>query len=363
MSELAAHFEMRYPQGAVIEAAFARPAKGFSVTALFGPSGCGKTTILRCLAGLARPQQGTIRYEDETWFDSRQRVFLSPQQRRVGYLFQEYALFPHLTVAANIGYGLRSLPLAERTQRITQLLDRFSLRGLERRWPHQVSGGQQQRIALARALARRPRLLLLDEPLSALDAPLREELRLELRQMLAEFRIPVVMVTHDPREVVALADYLIVLDDGKIIQKGTVAEVFARPANETVARLMGVETIEPARIVERTNGMVRVAVGGTSLWALTTDDNSTDDVLICVRGEDVLLECKRAADDHLHNQLPATIRTIVSDGPLTRVELDCGFCLTAVVPRRATSAIPWHTGQAVTACFPASAVHLIPIAR
>jgi molybdate transport system ATP-binding protein len=176
-AELVAQFEKHYPRGPVIRAELRQAADRFSVSVLFGPSGCGKTTILRCLAGLERPESGTIRLGDESWLDAHRSICRSPQQRNIGYLFQDYALFPHLTAAGNIGYGLNGAPKPERRRRIREMLDRFGLNGLEQRWPHEVSGGQQQRIALARVLIRRPRLLLLDEPLSALDATLREELR------------------------------------------------------------------------------------------------------------------------------------------------------------------------------------------
>jgi molybdate transport system ATP-binding protein len=187
-------------------------------------------------------------------------VYLTPQQRRIGYLFQEYALFPHLTVGGNIADGLRGVPRTERRRLVGEMLGLFRLGGLEDRYPNQVSGGEQQRIALARVLVRRPRLLLLDEPLSALDQPTREQLRPELRRVLVEFGIPVVLVTHDRTEAVALADHLIVLDHGRVRQQGAAEEVFNRPADVGLARIVGMENVQPGRVLHADGGLATVAV-------------------------------------------------------------------------------------------------------
>jgi molybdate transport system ATP-binding protein len=236
---LEADFERQFAAGPTIVAALQKPAAEFSVTALVGPSGCGKTTVLRCLAGLERPERGRITFGDEVWFDSTQRILRRPQTRGIGYLFQEYALFPHLTVMDNIGYSLAREAKGAARRRVVELVEMLQLAGLESRYPQQLSGGQQQRVALARTVAARPRLLLLDEPLSALDAPTRSELRDQLRQVLAEWAIPTIVVTHDAAEVEALADYVVVLCDGRVRQQGPVAEVFRQPADADVARIVG----------------------------------------------------------------------------------------------------------------------------
>src|SRR4051812_11766911 len=159
MSLLSADIEKRSPGGATIRAAFQRPADQFSATILFGPSGCGKTTILRCLAGLEKPERGHIRCGDDTWQDTTTSIFVPPQRRGVGFLFQDYALFPHLTVAANIAYGLQGHSATARQQKVHAMLDLIHLDGLEARYPAQLSGGEQQRVALARAVVLQPRLL------------------------------------------------------------------------------------------------------------------------------------------------------------------------------------------------------------
>ena len=207
--ELIAAFTKRFRRGPTIEAALRLPLDRHHITVLSGPSGCGKTTILRCLAGLEVPNGGRIQAGPEIWFDSDSSRNLSPQRRGIGYLFQEYALFPHLTVAENITYGLGRMAEAERSQRLADLVKLLQLDGLESRRPREVSGGQQQRIALARALACRPRLLLLDEPLSAIDTSLREALRQELRGVLLALNLPAILVTHDAADLHVLADNVI----------------------------------------------------------------------------------------------------------------------------------------------------------
>jgi len=356
-AELAADFTKRFAGGVVIEAALRCPAYRATTTVLFGPSGCGKTTILRCLAGLARPERGTIRHGDATWFDAAAGVSLPPQRRGVGFLFQEYALFPHLTVAGNVAFGLANLPRPERHRRVAELLALLQLTGLEGRYPVQLSGGQQQRVALARALAPRPRLLLLDEPLSALDAPTREQLRRELRQLLAAVGTPAVVVTHDRVEAMALADQVLVLDAGRIRHRGPVHEVFSRPADLAVARIVGVETVEPGHVVRVVDGLATVAVGRAELVAVALE--STPEVYVCIRAEEVVLQ-KEAAPTSARNRLPGRVVSLTPEGPLVRVGLDCGFPLAALVTRPACEELHLREGDAVLVLLKAPAIHLLP---
>ena len=186
---LSVDIEKRYPAGETIRASFTIPGSPPRVSILFGPSGAGKTTILRCLAGLEPVTRGRIRHGDEMWVDAETGVFLPPQKRSVGYLFQDYALFPHLDVGRNVGYGLGGLPHAERAARVEATCSMLGLDGLVDRKPAQLSGGQQQRVALARVLVRQPELLLLDEPFSSLDAGTREEVRSELAHLLRRLSI------------------------------------------------------------------------------------------------------------------------------------------------------------------------------
>lgn len=236
---LTADFQLTHPRGPAIHGRLEMPATQHSITVLLGSSGCGKTTVLRCLAGLERPQQGRISFGAEVWFDSTRHIHLPPQQRRIGFVFQDYALFPHLSVADNIAHGLLPLPPHERSIRVEAMLQRFDLTAERHRRPREISGGQQQRVALARALVIQPRLLLLDEPLSALDTDLRESLREDLRHHLRALNIPVLMVTHDRAEARLLADQLIIMHLGQVLQAGTVAVVSQQPANNQVAKVVG----------------------------------------------------------------------------------------------------------------------------
>jgi molybdate transport system ATP-binding protein len=357
-AEFVARFVKQRAKGAVVEANLCRPTDGFSVTVLFGPSGCGKTTTLRCLAGLDRPEEGRITFEKTLWFDAERRVFLTPQQRDIGYLFQEYALFPHLTVARNIAYGLRGYSKSEQRRRVGEMLDLFQLAGLEDRHPHQVSGGEQQKIALARVLGHRPRLLLLDEPLSALDQPTREQLRPELRGVLAKFGIPVVLVTHDRIEAMTLADHLTVLDHGRIRQQGTVEEVFSRPADLQVARIVGMENVHPGRVVRAEEGLATVAVGARQLVACAPP-SPAEQVYVCIRAEEVALAKGTVNPASPRNRLAGTINSLTPEGPLVRVALDCGFTLHALVTRTAVSELDLREGDAIIALVKATCVHLI----
>jgi molybdate transport system ATP-binding protein len=352
---LVARFVKRFPGGATI-AADLRIPPGFSVTTLFGPSGCGKTTVLRCLAGLERPCEGSIRTGSHVWFDAAARACLSPQQRDIGFLFQDYALFPHLTVAQNIGYGLRG----GSDSRVSELVDLFELAGLEHRRPHQISGGQQQRVALARVLARRPKLLLLDEPLSALDAMLREQLRFELRRLLGRFEIPVIVVTHDRTEAIALSDQIVVMESGCIRQSGSVQQVITRPADLTVARIVGVETVATGEIESVQNGLATIRIGAASLLAVAPAEGDCRSVHVCIRGEDVAIQRGTPGESSVRNHLRGTILSLTPEGPLVRISLDCGFELTALVTRPACEELRLQIGEQVTANIKAPAIHLIP---
>jgi molybdate transport system ATP-binding protein len=360
MSEgFAADFEKYFPDGPVIRAHLERPADACAVTVLFGPSGAGKTTVLRCLAGLERPEAGWIRWGAETWFDATREIFLPPQRRGIGYLFQEYALFPHLTVAGNIGYGLTHLPRADRRRRVAELLDLMQLVGLENRYPKHLSGGQQQRVALARALARRPQVLLLDEPLSSLDAPTREQLRWELRRWLLNLKTPTVLVTHDRVEALALGDHVVVLDQGGVCQSGPVHEVFSQPSDAAVARIVGVDMVEPGEVLHVAEGLATVAVGGVQLVALAPDAGNGD-VYVCIRAEDVILEKGAATHSSARNRLAGQIHARSREGPMVRLSLDCGFPLTALVTKQAYDELDLREGEQVTALIKAPAIHLVP---
>jgi molybdate transport system ATP-binding protein len=245
-----------------------------SVLGLFGPSGAGKTLTLQCLAGLIRPDAGRIVVGERVFFDAAAGVDLSPQQRRIGYVFQGYALFPHLTVVRNIAFGLQGRPRLDRARRSSEVIERLGLRGLEQRYPRELSGGQRQRVALGRALAIDPALLLLDEPLSALDAPLRRTLRDELREILSGWGTAAVVVTHDFTEAYRLADRIIVYEDGRVIQSAPRSELLWQPASESVARIMGLSNVLRGTVVKAMPDRIQIAWRGQMLEAVNSPTRS-----------------------------------------------------------------------------------------
>jgi molybdate transport system ATP-binding protein len=358
--ELVAEFEKQFFDGPPIQVRLRRPVDHFSLTVLFGPSGSGKTTALRCLAGLDRPQRGHIRFGDETWFDAKCGILVPPQRRQIGYLFQEYALFPHLTVEHNIGYGIRGIGNAERRTRIAEITDLLGLAGLENRYPRQLSGGEQQRVALARALVCRPRLMLLDEPLSALDLPTREQLRHELRHWLSKLAVPGIVVTHDRVETLALGDHVVVMDHGCVRQSGPPQEVFSAPVDLAVARIVGVDNIESGKVIRMTDGLATIQVGSSELLALSAT-HINGQVCVCIRAEDVLLEKGALARlSSARNHLVGRIRSLDREGPMVRVGIECGFPLKALVTYQACEDMGLHDGMEVTALVKAPAIRLIP---
>jgi putative spermidine/putrescine transport system ATP-binding protein len=254
-------------------------AKG-EIVSLLGPSGCGKTTLLRIIAGLETPDSGS-----EIWFDDDNVTALPVERRNVGMVFQSYALFPNMSVRANIGYGLKmqKLPKDEIDSRVTEVLDLCQLQKFSRRAISALSGGQRQRVALARAIAPRPRMLLLDEPLSALDASLREVLRDELAVLLREFNITAIFVTHDQDEAMAIADRVAVMSDGQVAQSGTPEELYRNPKSTFVAGFVG-----NAMLLDGKSDGSTLRLNGGSL-ALPSDGSGHN---VFVRAEDVKIDAE-----------------------------------------------------------------------
>jgi molybdate transport system ATP-binding protein len=247
---------------------------GDGVVALFGPSGAGKTLTLQCLAGLVRPDSGRIVVDGTVFFDGADGIDVATQKRRLGYVFQRYALFPHLSVADNVGYGLHGRSRAERRRRTGLVLERLGLGALADRRPRELSGGQQQRVALGRALAVDPDLLLLDEPLSALDAPLRRQLRQELMAIVREWGKATVLVTHDLAEAFQLADRVVVYEGGRVVQQAPKTELLSAPASERVARLMGVRNILIGTVLKATPDRIQLRWRGQTLEAVNSPNHS-----------------------------------------------------------------------------------------
>lgn len=217
--------------------------------ALIGPSGGGKTSLLRMIAGLAKPPKGTITCNGKTWLDTRQGTHLSPQQRHIGYVFQDYALFPHMNAVQNIEAALQDLPKPKRRQKAHNLIEMVNLSGLEHRLPRELSGGQRQRVALARALARDPKVLLMDEPFSAVDQVTRRKLQYELVQLRQRIKLPIIFVTHDLNDAMQLADRIYAISRGATLQNGPPMDLMRYPDNAAVARLMDQQNIFEGKVL------------------------------------------------------------------------------------------------------------------
>ena len=357
-------FTRRFANGPVIKAAFALSTETPGVTVLFGPSGSGKTTVLRCLAGLDEPDEGFIRMNGEAWYDKASGLHLPPRKRALGFVFQDGALFPHLSAAGNLAYPLTGIPRVERQRRIQEMAELLGLSGLEHRRPGELSGGQRQRVALGRALIRRPRLVLLDEPLTALDRPARDALRNDLRRVFHELAIPVLLVTHDRDEAILLGDRMLMMQDGEIQQDGPPAEVFTRPRTPALAEALGIGTVVKARVLGSEGGLVRLLAGTAELLA-PCDEPLGEWVHACIRGEGVAVE--KDDDAHAHadasprNRLRATITGMERIGPLVRLHLDCGFPLEALVTTWACEDLALKESDNVLAMIKATAIHLIPV--
>ena len=264
------------------------------MTVLFGPSGSGKTLTLHTIAGLVEPDSGTVRVNGVVYFDKKRRVNLPVHRRRVGYVFQEPSLFPHMTVFENIAYGISDLPLAERKRKVSLLIERMRLEGLEKNLPHQISGGQKQRTALARALAASPLLLLLDEPFASLDNPVREKLRLDLLSIEKEDRMPLIFVTHDVEEAFVLSEELVVLNEGRVEQAGNKEDIFYRPQSHKVAKFLGVKNIFGGRITEvyREKGVMTVWVDEKGFQASVPYREGAikgNWIRFCIRPEEIMI--------------------------------------------------------------------------
>lgn len=272
--------------GFVLDTAF---TTDHSFVVLFGPSGSGKSLTLQAIAGAIQPDRGRIVVDHSPFYDSARHILLPPQTRRIGYVPQHYALFPHLTVEKNIAFGLVVNHRNQPQQRINELLDIFSLQGLARRYPRELSGGQQQRVALARALAIQPRLLLLDEPFAALDAPLRASLRQELLQLQERLGLKIVLVSHDHADAFALGQQIIVYNEGHVIQQGPRDDIFFRPSTRHVAELVGTENILPATVERSEKDFAWMRWQGRRIITNPTSLSVGASALLCIRPTQILI--------------------------------------------------------------------------
>ena len=298
---------------------------------LLGPSGCGKTTLLRCIAGLEDPAAGEIRVRDRVVYSATAGTFIPPEDRRIGMMFQSYALWPHMTVAQNIGYPLSQQDRAKRDAQVAEMLDRLGIAGLGHRFPGELSGGQQQRVALARALVASDSLILFDEPLSNVDAKVRRRLRAELREVKRRNGFAGVYVTHDQEEAMELADTLVVMDSGQIRQVGSPRDVYERPASIYVAGFVGEINHWPATVVSALAGAVRLQCALGEVAAANADHrvSSGQKGWVAIRPEHVKIARGHEAQS---NCIPALVQDVVHLGARIECRLQAaGEPLTAAL--------------------------------
>jgi len=327
--------------------------------ALAGPSGAGKTTILRLLAGAVRPDQGRITHGDDVWVDTSAGVWWPPEQRRCGYVFQDYALFPHLSAWRNVAYGVRTASGNKRREAALTLLDQFGLADRADAKPATLSGGERQRVALARALAPRPNALLLDEPLSALDARTRASASRELSATLRSLEIPVVLVTHDFAEAALLGNEIGVIDHGTIIQQGTASDLAATPATAFVADFTGAVVLTgTARPGDGELTVVNLDGGGV---AASTDHGQGRVALSIYPWEITISHPSTPADESAQNRLNAKITSVTTIGNRVRLGLTAGQPLIAEVTGKAIQDLNLTVGRQVTATWKATATRLLTL--
>ena len=325
--------------------------------ALAGPSGAGKTSILRVAAGLLRPERGLVEANGETWLDTERGIDVPAEHRRCGYVFQHYALFPHLSAWQNVAYPLRRLPRADRRARALALLDRFGLADRADARPPTLSGGERQRVAVARALARDPDVLLLDEPLSALDARTRAAAARELGGVLGASDAPTVLVTHDFAEAAQLGDRVGIVDQGRVVQLGTPSDLAAAPRSAFVADFTGAVVLTGiARSGD--DGLTHVDLDGGG--TVTTTEHGHGAVAVSIYPWEITLEAPSdIAHGSAQNRIPVEVLSITTVGSRVRLGLAGPQPLVAEITQTSAERLALHAGAKVTATWKAAATRLV----
>lgn len=338
---------------------------GFTV--LFGPSGAGKSTLLDCLAGLQTPDAGFIVLGDQILFDSQKKIGLLPQSRNIAYVFQSLALFPHLTVEQNVAYGLFARGREDRAGRIARSLLAFHITELRKRKPRELSGGEQQRVALARSLSTDPRLLLLDEPLTGLDARLRTAILQDLREWNATRRIPILYVTHNREEVDAIGERVIAIEQGRIATSGLPREVLDAPPSVALAQAAGYENLLTATVedLRPVDGVMRVVLPPSecALEIPLAAVNSGAKIQIAIRAGDILLAGEQPRSLSARNILPGTIESLEPRGTLVIVHVNVGVSFVVHVTPGAVRSLNLRQGSAVWLVLKTHSCHFVSTAR
>jgi molybdate transport system ATP-binding protein len=334
---------------------------GFTV--LFGPSGAGKSTLLDCIAGLVKPEKGRITFGQEIFFDAAQQIFMAPQKRGIGYVFQSLALFPHLTVEENVGFGLAKLSSAERGALVERILEAFHIAPLRGRKPAELSGGEKQRVALARSVATEPRMLLLDEPLTGLDRGLRQAILEDLKAWNAERGIPILYVTHNREEVDAVAERVVTIAGGQVREKGVPHAVLDAPRTMALANAEGFENLLTARVVQQRgdDGVMRVDVDGAQceleipLGAAAVGET----VQVAIRAGDILLATQLPYGLSARNVLPGTVESVEARGTLVRLVVNAGVRFTVHVTPGAMRSLEVTPGSVVWLVIKTHSCHMV----
>ncbi len=357
-SPLQAQIRKRFASGFMLDVQLTAPP---GITILFGASGAGKTTILDCISGLLKPDEGRIACGERLLYDSAGGVNVLVPQRRVGYVFQDLALFPHLTVAENVQYGLHGLDRPQRVRRAHAMLESFRIGHLAQRRPGQISGGERQRTALARALVTDPAVLLLDEPLAALDAPTKSRIMDDLRAWNDTHRLPILYVTHSREEVFALGERVVALEQGKLLAEGTPLQVLSAPRHEAIAQLAGCENLFDATVtaLHEQQGTMTCELSGCHLEVPLGRIQVGQKVRVGIRAGDILLATAPPAGLSARNVLPGRITSLEQQDVTVIATVDCGVLAEVHLTPGARDALRLAVGQSVWLVIKTYSCHLL----
>lgn len=333
------------------------------ITILFGPSGAGKSTLLDCIAGLARPDAGRIAAGSETLFDAAAAIDLPAQKRRIAYVFQTLALFPHLTAEENVAYGLSALSESKQRERVGEILSAFHVEHLRKKKPGEISGGEKQRIALARSLVTKPRVLLLDEPLAGLDAKLKSAIVDDLRAWNAANRIPILYVTHSREEVDALGERVIAIDNGHVVSAGAPMDVLDAPRRKRLAQAAGFENLLEGTVLDlrEADGVMRVRLGETACEIEVPLGYAAagDRVRVAIRAGDILLATEQPRGISARNVIEGRIASLEPLGAMVVARVDSGVRFSAHVTPGAVRALELAAGLRVWLVLKTHSCHLV----